>query len=200
MDYKTLLSISILIVGLICIPVYYSTKSYFSKNGVILIFLILLLTLLRFSLIKDIPCRLYNKETILISITILVIPSIIFLVISLIKSKLFLGKQEYFLKLLIPYILFGALQQTLFQFVLADALLYLTNNTLITLLFCVIFFYLFHAKWPKTEFKKFFPLLILFSVINSYIYIFRKLNTSTHTTWINGNSSICDLLFYESIR
>ena len=172
MESNTLISILIIIVGLLSIPCYYSIKSYFSKRGILLITIILIVTTLRFSLIKDMPCRLYNKETILISTTTLFVPFIVFLIISLIKSKFFMGKWEYFFKLLIPYILFGALQQALFQFVLSDPLHYLTNNTLATLALSVIFFYFFHKEWPKSELKKFFPLLILFSIINSYIYIY----------------------------
>jgi hypothetical protein len=172
MEVNTVISILIILIGLLCIPIYYSTRSYFSRNGIILTSLLITTIILRFHIIEELPCRLYNKETILISTLTLFLPFLIFLIISIIRTQFFSGKRTYLFKLLLPYIFFGALQQALFQFVLSDTIFYLTNNTLITLILSAIFFYSFHKEWPKSDLKDFFPLLILFSLINSYIYIY----------------------------
>jgi hypothetical protein len=163
----------ILFLCLLMVPAYYKTVSFKSKNGVLLFILCVSAFLFRVSLFgKYPPLATLNKETLLFSIIFLLIPFGIFIAYCLFnEQKTIRRRKDYFLRLLLSYILFGVLQQLFFLTVFTDAVYYLTLSYEVTLLISVVFFFIFHLNFGK-ELTKFLFCLFIFGVLNTYVYLY----------------------------
>jgi len=164
-----------LIIFLICfliLPASYKTVSFNSRNGVLLFILGFSAFFLRVLLFgKYPPLAILNKNTLFLSVTLLLIPSVLFIIYSFLKKGDTLRKrQSYLFKLLFSYLLFGALQQLFFLSVFTDSVYYLTLNYKITFFISVIFFFIFHLNFGK-ELTKFLVYLIGFGILSSFIYL-----------------------------
>jgi uncharacterized membrane protein len=170
----------LIIVACFCfliIPVFYKTKKFNRGWGIVLIVLGILALILRFTQISSYPLiALYNLNTILKSFLILLGCLLLFSAFALFASELLLKRRLYFLKLVPVYIFWGAFQQMFFLWIFTDSFFYLTKNLQITFIVSVIYFFLIHLKLNKTSWKlsdtSFFGFLIIFSSINTYIYLY----------------------------
>lgn len=162
----------LLLICLSILPAYYKAVSFTSKNGVLLLILGFLAFLLRILLLEKYPLlATVNKETLPLSISFMLVPSVLFIIFSFLKKGDVLRKrQDYLIKLLLSYLLFGALQQLFFLSVFTDLVYYLTLNYKITFLISVVFFFIFHLNFGK-ELTKFLPCLVGFGIISVFIYL-----------------------------
>jgi hypothetical protein len=165
----------IIILPIICflvIPVYYKTRAFNSINGILLFSLGFLALFLRILFCRKYPpLAILNRDTLSFSIVILLVPLVLFTILSLFKKGYFLKRRpSYFFKLLIPYLFFGALQQLFFLTIFTDSMYYTFSNFNIIFLLSVLFFFAFHLNWIL-EVKKFLPLLICFGILNAFIYL-----------------------------
>lgn len=162
----------ILVICLLIVPVYYKTKSFNSKNGILLFILGFSALFLRIFFFKKYPpLATLNKDTLFLSIIILFIPLVLSVVYSFLKKGDVLRKRHsYLFKLLLPYLFFGALQQLFFLTIFTDSVYYLSSNYNITFLVSVVFFFIFHLNWDK-EIRKFLLCLIIFGIFNTFIYL-----------------------------
>jgi hypothetical protein len=164
--------LSLLLLCLLLLPAYYATSSFTSKNGVLLFVLGASAFLLRILLLGKYPLlATLNKDSILLSVILLLVPSTLFIVYSFIKKGSVLReKRNYLFRLLFGYLLFGALQQMFFLSVFTDTVYYLTLNYKITFLVSVVFYLVFHFEFIR-EMKKFLLILICFGILNTLIYL-----------------------------
>ena len=162
----------VFVICLLVVPVYYKTKSFNSKNGILLFTLGFSALFLRILFFRKYPLlATLNKDTLFLSGIILFIPFVLFFAYSLSKNVNILRKRRsYLFKLLLSYILFGALQQLFFLTIFTDSVYYLSSNFNITFLTSVIFFFTFHLNWDK-ELRKFLLCLIIFGILNTFIYL-----------------------------
>lgn len=162
----------ILVICLLIIPIYYKTKSFNSKNGILLFILgfsALFLRILFFR--KYPPLATLNKDTLFLSVIILLIPSALFVVHSFLKKGGILRKRHsYLFKLLFPYLFFGVLQQIFFLTIFTDSVYYLSSSFNVTFLISVIFFFTFHLNWDK-EIRKLLLCLIGFGILSTFVYL-----------------------------
>jgi Na+/glutamate symporter len=125
---------------------------------------------LRLFITKDYPLLgLFNTDTIRQSALLLTAPSAVFIFFG-IYSGHFNRRLKRLEKLVLPYMLFGGLQQILFFWVFADSVFYLTKNFNLTFMLTIVFFLSVHLNW-KSSVRKYWMLLIIFAVINTYIYL-----------------------------
>ncbi|MBU0534594.1 MAG: hypothetical protein ABIJ82_02730 [Patescibacteria group bacterium] len=162
----------VFVICLLVVPVYYKTKSFNSKNGILLFILGFSALFLRMLFFRKYPLlATLNKDTLFLSGIILFIPFVLFFAYSLSKNVNILRKRHsYLFKLLLSYILFGALQQLFFLTIFTDSVYYLSSNFNVTFLTSVIFFFTFHLNWDK-ELRKFLLCLIIFVILNTFIYL-----------------------------
>jgi hypothetical protein len=169
------MNIALLIIFLICLlilPIYYKTKSFNSKSGVLLFVLGLSALSLRVFLFKQYqPLATLNKGTLLTSSLVLLIPFSLFLVSSLQEKRDVLRKRSgYFFRLLLGYLFFGALQQVFFLTVFTDCVYYLLPNHDAAFWVSVLYFLVFHLDFLQ-EMRKFLPCLIVFAILNTFVYL-----------------------------
>jgi len=166
-------NIYLLIILALClsvVPVFRKVARFDRFWGILMFALGLGALFLRFYILKDYPfLGFFNRETIYSSAILLIVPTIVFLFFC-INSGSFKRRIKRFKKLLLPYVLFGGLQQIFFFWVFTDTFYYLFRNIGVTFLASVLFFTVFHfTKWFPIE--KFWLLLVLFAIINTWIYL-----------------------------
>lgn len=153
--------------------IYYKTSSFTSRNGILLFLLGFFALFLRAYLFKWFPpLAIYNRDGIFESLILLFIPLILFIAYCIYKQNgLFKRRDYYFFKLLVPYLLFGGLEQLFFLTVFTDSVFYIFNNLTVVFVISIIFYLIFHLDWKEQRMKKILPWLFLFSIINTYIYL-----------------------------
>lgn len=125
---------------------------------------------LRFSIINSYPITgLFNSETIDASILLMLAPTSVFIFFGFYSGH-FKKRLKRLEKLIIPYIIFGGLQQVFFFVVFSDAVFYLSNNLALTFVATTIFFITIHLNW-KASIRKYWFLLGIFAIINTWIYL-----------------------------
>ena len=170
------MNINLLVILAICvviIPVYFKTVRFDRFWGVLLFVLGFGALFLRLSLVSVYPLiGLYNPDRIVDSLLLLAIPSAVFIFFGMISGH-FWRRFKRLKKLLLPYVLFGGLQQILFFLVFSDVIFYLSKSVFITFVLSFIYFVSFHLNW-KSSTKRYWALLALFAFINTWIYVIWK--------------------------
>jgi len=159
-----------LILSLLLLPVHYKTKKFASFWGIAMFILGFGSLFLRLSILKEFPLLgLFNKTTIILSSILIIAPMIVFMLVG-IYSRHFRGRINEFKKLVLPYILFGMLQQTFFYFIFCDLIYYLTRSIGLTFGLTVLFFMTFHLTgWFPI--KKLGIFLLIFATIGTWTYL-----------------------------
>lgn len=125
---------------------------------------------LRLLILGDYPLLgFFNPKTIYSSALLIGIPSAA-ITLVVIYTKNFQRRINRFKKLLLPYILFGGLQQIFFFWVFTDIFYYLFRDIKITFLASVLFFCSIHFT-KRSPIKKLWLLLGLFAIVNAYVYL-----------------------------
>ena len=164
------IAIIIVLTCILILPIYYRSTNFIKLPG-ILIFILGFFTLaLRVFKLEKSP-SFYNPQYFLSTVTLLGVPLIIFTIYEIFRTKMFRGKRLYFIKLLTLYLLFGALQQILFIYVVTDSLFVLTGSKFISLMLGAIYFFLFHLNWNKLGIIKLLPLLSMFGFLTIFAYL-----------------------------
>lgn len=164
------LLVYVLLICLIIPVIYYQTKRFTGFWGITLFVLAFLTLFLRISILKTYPViGFYNNETIIPSVLFAGAAAFIFSFFGYYSGH-FWRRIKRLERLIFPYVFFGALEQIFFMFVFTDSVFYLSNNVLLTFLASVLYFNIIHYQ-KKSSIKKFFPLLAIFSVVNTYIYL-----------------------------
>lgn len=165
---KTLLLIIVLC--LLMLPVYFRTKKFTSPWGIILFTLAFSALFLRLSALNLYPVlAIFNSQTLIQSALVISGPAIVFSFFGVISNH-FRRRLKRLEKLIIPYFLFGAMQQLFFYWIFTDTIYYLINNTILVFIISFSYFVIFHLS-KGSSIKKFWFLLILFSLIDTYIYL-----------------------------
>lgn len=165
----SLISIIILCFGILI--VYYKTTRFDKGWGIILFLLGGLVFFLRLFYFESFPFfAIFNPLTLSRSALLLSVVFLLFLLVTLVKTNLHNWIRKYLI-LLVPYLLFGALQQIFFLWIFTDTVLYFSGNFELTFFLSVLFFTVFHLNWEKGLNKLLF-LVIIFGVMNTYIYLF----------------------------
>ncbi len=163
----------ILFLCLIIIPVYFKTIRFDRFWGILMFVLGFSALYLRFSTLSSYPAiGILNENTIKESFLLMLAPTAVFLFFG-IYSGHFKRRIRRLEKLLIPYMFFGGLQQILFFFIFSDSVYYLTKSINITFIATIVFFVAVHLNW-KASIRKYWFLLIIFAIINTWIYLIWK--------------------------
>lgn len=156
---------------LFMIPVYFKTTRFDRFWGILLFLIGFGILFYRLNLLPQYPLNaIYEKIYFLKAFILLGTPFLLTFIIFLFRSdrKKWLPR---FLHLVLPYVFFGALQQIFFLWVFTDPVLYFTKNITLTFIISVLFYTVFHLNW-SSEIRKYLVLLIVFSVLNTYIYLY----------------------------
>lgn len=145
------INIIILVVSFALLVIFKSTKSYFSKRGILLLLLFISLVVAKLWIVSD-PAAI-GLRTDNISDTLL--PSMIFLVLGMAilltmrhtkkKFKIF----PWILSLIILYIPFGIIQQLFFQGVFTDTLNRLLGSANLVIIYSSVFYASYHFGWDS---------------------------------------------------
>ena len=164
--------LAIAVICLLILPLFYVTVSFNSRNGILLFVMGFSAFFLRLLFLKNNPpLATLNKDTLPLSLTILLIPLGLFMAFTFLKKgSLIFNKWCYLLKMMFAYLFFGALQQIFFLAVFTDSVYYLFSNRLVTYLISVVFFFSIHLSMSK-ELRKFLPGVFFFGMLNTYIYL-----------------------------
>lgn len=151
--------------------IYFKTKSFKSLSGLVMFAMAFSALFLRFDAVSHFPLLgIFNKETLLQSFLIIIPTTLTFLFFGYYSGH-FKKRLKRLERLLFPYILFGALQQIFFLWVFTDSFYYLTGSLNITFIASFLFFISIHLDW-KSSIKKYWFLLIVFTFVNVWIYLF----------------------------
>jgi hypothetical protein len=161
---------TILALCILLVPVYYKTKRFDRFWGISLFIIGFGALFLRLSVLKSYPLLgFFNRETIYSSILLIFLPAIVFILFG-VFSKYFRKRIKKLKKLLLPYILFGGLQQIFFFWVFSDSVFYLSKSLNLTLILTVLFFTAFHFT-GQFPIKKFWMPLVIYAIIDTWIYL-----------------------------
>jgi len=162
--------IIIFVFCLVIIPIYFKTTKFNGFWGILMFILGFTALFLRLSILKDYPfLGGYNKETILPSFLLIGGPAIVFMFFG-IFAKNFRKRIRRLRRLILPYVLFGGLQQIFFLWVFTDTFYYLFQNINFVFLTSFLFFMIFHLTgWSSI--KRFWFLPAVFGVINNWVYL-----------------------------
>ena len=160
----------ILFLCLMILPVYYKTKRFDRFWGVLLFILGFGALFLRFYILRDYPfLGFFRRETIISSFLLTGVPAAVFIFFG-IYSGHFWRRIRRLEKLLLPYILFGAVQQIFFFGVFGDTVYYLTRSVNIAFWASLIYIMAIHLK-RDSPVKRYRFLVFLFSIVNTWIYL-----------------------------
>ncbi|MCX6705186.1 MAG: hypothetical protein NT162_02515 [Candidatus Woesebacteria bacterium] len=160
----------ILIVCALLVPIHYKTKRFDRFWGILMFILGFGALFLRLIILKNYPLLgFFNRETICSSALLIFIPAIIFIFFG-IFSKHFRKRIKDLKKLLLPYILFGGLQQIFFFWIFCDSIYYLSKSLNLTFVLTVLFFTIFHFT-GQFPIKKLWVLLGLFAIVDTWVYL-----------------------------
>lgn len=126
--------------------------------------------LLRLLLSRFFPILgLFNYSTLGSSIILILAPALVFVFFG-VYSGHFKRRLRRLEKLMVPYILFGGLQQVFFFVVFSDTVYYLTKNFILTFAATIVFFVMIHLNWTASV-RKYWFLLGIFAMVNTWIYL-----------------------------
>ncbi len=134
----------ILIFCFLILLIYFFTKEFDSLIGLFLVFMVIFIIVIRANLFKNIPTNLFNPSTLFISSLFVLVFVIVASGILFIKKKN--KKKKHVFLLFFLYLIFGLIQQLLFQYVFLETLNFLLNNFLISVFVSAIYYSLFHTK------------------------------------------------------
>lgn len=167
MDWHLL---AVLALCILLVPVYYKTKRFDRFWGILLFIIGFGALFLRLSVLKSYPLLgFFNRETIYLSILLIFLPAIVFILFG-VFFKYFRKRIKKLEKLLLPYILFGGLQQIFFFWVFCDSVYYLSKSLNLTFVLTVLFFTIFHFT-GQFSIKKLWVLLCLYAIVDTWIYL-----------------------------
>jgi len=163
-----------IILGLVFLSLltYWLNNTYDSINGGFLILFGVSALILRIFYLSA-ETRLYVHETFWLSGLIVGVLTLIVAIFLWVIRKNKKVNPKYFVFLLILYIFFGFLQQVLFQFVILETILYLTNSFIPTIILSAFIYGAFHKT--KLLFKKpifFFLTTFAAGLIWSTVYVY----------------------------
>ena len=160
----------ILALCILSVFVFYKTKRFNHFWGVLMFILGLGALFLRLLVLGDYPLLgFFNPKTIYFSTLLIGIPSAA-IILVVIYTKNFQRRINRFKKLLLPYILFGGLQQIFFFWIFTDTFYYLFRDIKITFLASVLFFCSIHFT-KRSPIKKLWLLLGFFAIVNAWVYL-----------------------------
>jgi len=160
----------ILTLCVLLVPVFYRTNKFNRFWGILMFILGLGALFLRLLILREYPLLgFFNPKTIYFSTLLIGAPSSV-LIFIVIYAKTFRKRFNRFKKLLLPYILFGGLQQIFFFWVFTDTFYYLFKDVGVTFFASVLFFCSIHFT-KHSPIKKLWLLLGLFAIINTWVYL-----------------------------
>lgn len=162
--------LTILFLSLLVVPIYYKAKRFDGFWGVSMFVLGFTALLLRLLLSRSFPILgLFNYSTLGSSIILILAPALVFVFFG-VYSGHFKRRLKRLEKLMVPYILFGGLQQVFFFVVFSDTVYYLTKNFILTFAATMVFFVMIHLNWTASV-RKYWFLLGIFAMVNTWIYL-----------------------------
>lgn len=165
--------IVILVLCLIIPPIYFRVVRFNNLLGIILFVLGSTALFLRLSIVRKYPLLgVYNPTTFIDSLVLCGAVGAVFIFFSAISSN-FKKRKKALMKLTLPYLFFGVLQQMFFYWVFADVAYYLSGNLYFSFVVSLAYFVLFHLNW-KGNLRKFLVLLFIFALINNWVYLIWK--------------------------
>ena len=189
-----MLELIIILLSIIVYILYLITKNYDSFIGIIMFSLGFIILFLK---LNYIPSNLFYVEStfwltgLITCILVIVFTIFILLIKNNLKRKTLKFNFKYLIILLVLYIIFGFLQQLLFQFVFLESLSKLINNFYITILTGSVYYYLFHIKSKEIEFH---PGTFILNVCFSTIYL-----TLGNLIWLGIAHGVLGTIYYLNL-
>jgi hypothetical protein len=180
-------SLSIIVLCLIILLVFLKTKRYDSLQGAAIAAITIAALVLKLAFGKPSP-YFFNPGKFLIS-GILVMAFTMLCTLFLLHFRKNKIKIRYVLTLFVLYILFGFLQQLLFQFIFLETIYILTANLWLSIIVGALFYLLFHLYGEfDTKFKL---MLFIFGICWGYFYLIYQ-----NIFWLAISHAILGTLYY----